>query len=202
MSTHTDFPNAALAGDTEPSDLSRLHAALVERARSSGDLDLTFDIVDSPIGALLLAASNAGTLRVAFASEGHDAVLDRLSEAVGSRILKDTKAADAAHRQLDEYFEGRRRAFDLPIDLRLAQGFRREVLDHLRDIPFGSTASYGTVAAAAGRPKASRAVGTACATNPLPILVPCHRVVRADGTIGQYLGGVETKQRLLALESA
>lgn len=190
-----------LAGASESTDLARLQAALVDRARATGDLDLTFDVIDSPVGQLLVASSDAGIVRVAFAGEGHDAVLERLSDALGSRVLKDPKAADAAHRQLDEYFDGRRRAFDVPIDLRLAHGFRREVLDHLRDIPFGSTASYGTVAAAAGRPKASRAVGTACATNPLPILIPCHRVVRSDGSIGEYLGGPEAKRQLLSLES-
>ena len=102
---------------------------------------------------------------------------------------------------MDEYFSGRRRAFDVPIDLQLAHGFRRIVLTHLRDIAYGETASYAMVAAASGSPAAVRAVGSACATNPLPLVVPCHRVVRSDGSIGQYLGGTETKQALLAMEA-
>src|SRR5207247_11158259 len=109
---------------------------------------------------------------------------------------------DPAARELEEYFAGRRTAFDLPLDMRLARGFRRTVLAHLPEIGYGHTASYAAVATAAGSPRAVRAVGTACATNPLPVVVPCHRVVRSDGTIGQYVGGVEAKHMLLALESA
>jgi methylated-DNA-[protein]-cysteine S-methyltransferase len=103
---------------------------------------------------------------------------------------------------MDEYFAARRDGFDLALDLRLAQGFRRDVLTHLRDIRYGSTQSYGAVAAATGHPKAARAVGSACRFNPLPIVIPCHRVVRADGSPGEYAGGAEAKVRLLALESA
>src|SRR5690606_33051107 len=109
---------------------------------------------------------------------------------------------DGAARELDEYFEGRRRSFDLPLDLRLSTGFRREVVNHLPSIGYGRTESYAQVAAAAGHPRAVRAVGSACATNPLPVVVPCHRVVRSDGTLGGYLGGPEAKTALLALEHA
>jgi methylated-DNA-[protein]-cysteine S-methyltransferase len=158
--------------------------------------------VDSPFGALLLAATTHGLVRIAFALEGHDTVLARLAETISPRILQDPKRLDHASMQLDEYFAGRRHTFELPLDLRLSHGFRRNVLAHLRDIGYGQTASYAAVAAAAGSPAAVRAVGSACATNPLPIVVPCHRVVRSDGTIGQYLGGTETKRALLAMESA
>jgi methylated-DNA-[protein]-cysteine S-methyltransferase len=105
-------------------------------------------------------------------------------------------------REIEEYFAGRRHAFDVPLDLQLAHGFRRAVLAQLREIAYGATASYAAVARAAGHPRAVRAVGTACATNPLPVVVPCHRVVRSDGSIGQYVGGVAAKETLLSLEGA
>ncbi len=196
-----------LAGLSSPSadDAARLellHAALVERAAASSDLDATYRVVDSPLGALLLAATDAGLVRVAYAVEDHERVLDLLGERVGSRILKDDRRSEAAARQLDEYFAGTRRAFDLPVDLRLAHGFRLEVLRHLTAIPYGSTESYAQVAVASGSPRAVRAVGSACATNPLPIVVPCHRVVRSDGSLGGYLGGLPAKETLLHLEQA
>jgi methylated-DNA-[protein]-cysteine S-methyltransferase len=108
---------------------------------------------------------------------------------------------DDVARQLEEYFAGRRRVFDVPVDLRLAKGFRRAVLEHLREIPYGVTESYTTVARAAGNPGAVRAAGSACATNPIPLVVPCHRVVRRDGTYGQYRGGPEVKHALLTMEA-
>lgn len=164
--------------------------------------DIAYRTVDSPFGALLLAATAEGVVRVAFQRENHDAVLCILAERLSRRIVHDPGRLDETARQLDHYFAGSRRTFDVPVDLRLAQGFRRTVLDHLRSIPYGSTESYSVVAAASGSPAAMRAVGTACATNPLPLVVPCHRVVRSDGTFGQYLGGIETKRALLALEAA
>jgi len=109
---------------------------------------------------------------------------------------------DPVAREIEEYFAGRRSQFDVALDFRLSQGFRRNVLGRLCEIGYGQTASYAAVAAAAGNPKAVRAVGSACATNPLPIVVPCHRVVRSDGSIGQYAGGLEAKRTLLALEAA
>jgi methylated-DNA-[protein]-cysteine S-methyltransferase len=141
-------------------------------------------------------------VRVAYESQDHDAVLAALAARVSPRVLRAPARLDAVARQLDDYFAGRRPTFDLPLDLQLAHGFRREVLTHLRDIAYGSTASYGVVAAATGHPKAVRAVGTACAVNPLPIVIPCHRVVRSDGTIGAYVGGVAAKRTLLDLEAA
>nr|MDP9006965.1 methylated-DNA--[protein]-cysteine S-methyltransferase [Actinomycetota bacterium] len=165
-------------------------------------LDVAYRTVDSPIGSLLLAATTQGIVRIAFHIEDHHTVLEVLAERVSPRVLRAPARLDEVARQLDEYFSGARRSFDLPVDLRLAHGFRRSVLDHLRDIPYGATASYSTVAAAAGSPAAVRAVGSACANNPVPLVVPCHRVVRSDGAIGQYLGGVETKKALLSLEAA
>ena len=178
------------------------HAQVARRADQEGLLDLAYRIIDSPIGPLLLAASSAGLVRVAFAREDHDAVLAGLAILVGPRILRSDLRTDDVARQLDEYFAGRRRQFDVPLDLQLVRGFRRVVISHLRDIAYGSTASYAAVARAAGNQAAVRAVGSACSHNPVPVVVPCHRVVRSDGTIGQYLGGTETKAALLAMESA
>ncbi|MCU1378595.1 MAG: methylated-DNA--protein-cysteine methyltransferase [Acidimicrobiales bacterium] len=182
--------------------MARLHDRLVADADHDGLLDLAYRTVDSPIGSLLLVATPAGLVRVAFDREGHDVVLARLADDISPRVLRAPARLDAAAAQLEEYFAGRRRGFDVPIDFRLAHGFRRTVLDHLREIAYGSTASYAAVAAAAGSPNAVRAVGTACARNPLPVVVPCHRVVRSDGSVGQYLGGTEAKEVLLALEAA
>ena len=182
--------------------LVRLHADLARRAEREGILDVAYRTVDSPLGALLLAATTEGLVRVAFADEGHDAVLAALATAVSPRVLQAPARLDVVARQLEEYFAGRRRTFDVPVDLQLATGFRRLVLQHLREIPFGVTESYAVVARAAGSPNAVRAAGSACATNPVPVVVPCHRVVRSDGSIGRYRGGVAAKQTLLALEAA
>jgi len=186
----------------DPADLSRLHARLVAAADRDGVLDLGYRSVDTPVGRLLLVASEVGLVRVAYPREDHDAVLAMLARQVSPRILEAPTRLDAAARQLDEYFAHRRTRFDVPLDLRLASGFRRTVLTRLPDIAYGSTASYAQVAEAAGSPRAVRAVGTACATNPLPLFVPCHRVVRSDGGMGQYAGGVDTKRALLTLEAA
>lgn len=195
---------AALVAATpfHPATEARLRARLASAAEGDGLLDVAYRTVDSPIGPLLLAATPDGLVRVAFGVEDHDAVLARLAEEVSPRILRSPGRLDAVARQLDEYFAGRRRQFDVAIDLRLAHGFRRSVLDHLRAIAYGTTASYAAVAAAVGNPNAVRAVGSACARNPLPVVVPCHRVVRSDGSIGQYLGGTDAKHALLALEAA
>jgi methylated-DNA-[protein]-cysteine S-methyltransferase len=188
--------------EPEPGTVDRLHARLVEQAEDEGLLDVSYRTLDSPVGPLLLAATPTGLVRVAFEREDHDAVLAALAAHVSPRILRSPRRLDDTARQLDEYFAHRRRSFDVPIDLQLAHGFRRSVLTHLRDIPYGSTETYAMVAAATGRPAAVRAVGTACAKNPLPLVVPCHRVVRSDGTIGQYGGGQAAKRQLLELEHA
>jgi methylated-DNA-[protein]-cysteine S-methyltransferase len=187
---------------TDDETTRRLHGRLVEAAGAAGLLDVTYRTLDTPVGRLLLAATPAGLVRVAYASEDHDRVLEHLARGVSPRILAAPARLDAVARELEEYFGGRRRRFDVPLDLRLARGFRRRVLTRLPEIGYGTTASYAAVAQASGSPRAVRAVGTACAMNPLPIVVPCHRVVRSDGTIGQYVGGVEAKQALLVLERA
>ncbi|MGH3583402.1 MAG: methylated-DNA--[protein]-cysteine S-methyltransferase [Mycobacterium sp.] len=200
----TTDPILDLARTTAPGagDLAALQARLAADADRDGVLDIAYRVVDSPVGSLLIAATDQGLLRVAFAGEGHDAVLQQLADKVSPRILLAPERLDAAAHALDEYFAGTRRHFDLPLDWRLSAGFRNTVLRHLPDIGYGHTASYAAVAALAGNPKAVRAVGTACATNPLPVVVPCHRVVRSDGTMGGYLGGAEAKRLLLDLEAA
>jgi methylated-DNA-[protein]-cysteine S-methyltransferase len=197
---------ASALGSTDPGDLSELRRRLTLDADRDGLLDLAYRTVESPVGDLLLVTSTVGLVRVAFDVEGHDQVLVGLAEKISPRILESSEHTDDVARELDEYFEGARRAFDLPIDLRLVHGFRRDVLVHLGDIDYGTTASYGQVAEATGRPRAARAVGTACAHNPVPIVLPCHRVVRSGGSLGNYLGnylgGPEIKVALLELEGA
>ena len=182
--------------------IGRLHARLVAAAERDGVLDVAYRTIATPIGELLLAGTERGLVRVAFPRQGHDEILESLAQTVSPRILRAPERLDQVSRQLEEYFAGRRTVFDLPLDFRLATGFRREVLAHLPAIPYGRTESYAQVAAAAGSPKAVRAAGTACARNPLPVVVPCHRVVRSDGTAGGYAGGPDAKHALLALESA
>ena len=179
----------------------RLHAQLTARAEAGQLVDVAYRTIDTPVGQLLLAATAEGLVRVAFARQGHDAVLAALAEKISPRILSTPGRLDTVAQEMDEYFAGARTRFDLPLDYRLATGFRRQVLGRLPDIAYGATASYAAVARLAGNPKAVRAVGTACATNPLPIVVPCHRVVRSDGTPGGYAGGQAAKRILLALES-
>lgn len=186
---------------SDPQTLARLHASLESSAQSAELVDLAYETLDSPVGSLLLVATERGLLRVAFSREGHDRVLERLATSVSPRILRSPATLEQAARQLDDFFAGGRTGFDLPLDLRLSRGFRRLVLSHLAEIPYGHTESYAQVALAAGSPKAVRAVGSACATNPLPVVVPCHRVLRSDGSLGGYLGGLEAKRTLLTLEA-
>ncbi len=192
-------PFTALPG--EDAALTRLHHRLTAAAAVSAVLDVAYRTLDTPVGELLLAATSSGLVRVAFAVEGHDAVLARLAAEVSPRVLHAPARLDGAARELEEYFAGERTAFDVPVDLRLVRGFRAEVLGHLRGVDFGRTVSYARLAALTTSPRAVRAVGTACATNPLPLVVPCHRVLRSDGSVGQYLGGVEVKRALLDLEA-
>ena len=188
------------AGEDEA--LARLHARLTSAAQAQDLLDVAYTVMPSPVGELLLAATPAGLVRVGFGIEGHDAVLAQLALRVSPRILEAPERLTEPVRQLEEYFAGKRREFNLTLDFRLATGFRRTVVEHLPAIGYGSTASYAALAALAGNPGAVRAAGTACARNPLPVVVPCHRVVRSDGKIGNYLGGTEAKAALLAMEAA
>lgn len=193
---------AALAGTCDDESFDKLRSRLADQAQQTGILDVAYRTVDTPVGELLLAATERGLVRVAYSIEDHDLVLQSIAGHVSPRILRAPARLDDVAREIDEYFTGGRRMFDLPLDMRLAHGFGRIVLDHLREIGYGTTASYGTIAAASGSPAAVRAVGSACARNPLPVVVPCHRVVRSDGAIGQYVGGTDAKRTLLDLEAA
>ncbi len=189
-------------GQVDVDTRARLQARLVAQAHEAGILDIAYRTVDTPLGALLLARTDKGLVRVAFACEDHDMVLAQLADRVSPRVLRAPGRLDPVAHQVEEYFAGRRTRFELRLDLQLASGFRRTVLTHLSAIPYGTTASYAVLAAAAGSPRAVRAAGSACATNPLPVVVPCHRVVRSDGALGQYVGGTDAKRTLLELEGA
>jgi methylated-DNA-[protein]-cysteine S-methyltransferase len=201
-STHPLPTDLMQALDPTPDQLQALRDRLARAAQDAGVLDVAYRTVDSPLGPLLVAATERGVVRVAFAGEDHDAVLQTLADRISPRVLRAPARLDGVVRELDEYFAGRRQAFDVALDWRLSAGFRGAVLHHLVEIGYGRTATYAAVAQLAGNPNAVRAVGSACATNPLPVLVPCHRVVRTDGGMGGYLGGVAAKRTLLNLEAA
>jgi methylated-DNA-[protein]-cysteine S-methyltransferase len=206
--------NTDIPGDQEISDLlassalpsaetmERLHRRLEESAQQAGILDIAYTTMDTPVGILLLAATEKGLLRVAYESEDLDKVLDNIGTKVSRRILKAPKRLDNAAFEIDEYFSKKRKSFDLTLDLSLSSGFRQLAQKHLPQIGYGTTESYKQVAAIVGNPKAMRAVGSACATNPLPIVIPCHRVLRTDGSLGGYIGGLAAKTALLTMEAA
>ncbi len=190
------------ASPSDPGTLSRLRRRLGLAAEAEDLLDVAYTTIDTPVGALLLAATPKGLVRVAQGGEDHDRVLSPLSQRLSPRMLRAPRRLDAVARELDDYFARRRRVFDLPLDLSLSRGFRQLVQRHLPEIGYGQARTYRQVAGLVGDPNAVRAVGTACATSPLPIVVPCHRVLRADGTPGGYVGGPAAKQALLSLEAA
>jgi methylated-DNA-[protein]-cysteine S-methyltransferase len=196
-------PDSLFASMTrdETQMMPRLHDQLAAAADADQLLDVAYRTVDSPVGTLLVAATDQGLVRVAYQLEDHDQVLQTLAARVSPRILRAPRRLDQVARQLAEYFEGQRRDFVLPLDFRLSHGFRRQVLARLVMIDYGHTETYSQVAAATGHPRAVRAVGSACATNPLPVIVPCHRVLRSDGKLGGYVGGLDTKAALLSLEA-
>ena len=181
---------------TIPTELDRRFR---EAAARSGMLDAGYDVVDSPIGPLLVAATDRGLLLISFDPdvENH---LEQLSRLAGSRVLRAPRQVDGVRRELDEYFEGRRHAFGLALDLRGVTPFTERVLRELARVPFGETATYAQLASRAGSPKAARAVGMTMNRNPVPIVLPCHRIVGADGSLVGYAGGLERKVALLTLE--
>ncbi|MFC3984808.1 methylated-DNA--[protein]-cysteine S-methyltransferase [Streptosporangium jomthongense] len=191
-----------LSAPVDPETMARLHARLAREAEAEGLVDVAYTVVDSPVGRLLLAATPKGLVRVAYQNEDHDRVLETLASRLSPRVLHAPRRLEAAAREIEEYFGRRRRTFDLPLDLSLSRGFRQLVQEHLPEIGYGRTLSYRQVAELVGSPKAVRAVGTACATNPLPVVVPCHRVLRADGSLGGYIGGLDAKTTLLNLEAS
>ena len=182
--------------------LAGLRRRLANAAAAGGLLDVAYTATDTPFGPLLLAATPAGLVRIAFASEDADAVLEDLARRISPRVLAAPARLDDARRELEEYFAGRRTRFAVRLDWSLTTGFHRAVLGVTAAIPYGRTETYRTVATAAGNAEAVRAAGTALARNPLPLVVPCHRVLRSDGGLGGYRGGLELKDALLRLEAA
>lgn len=200
-SDNNDSLGARLAGLEDPGALGRLRVAVAARADAEGLLDVAWTTTDSPVGALLLAASPRGLLRIAYtAQEASEAVLDRLAARISPRVLERPERLDEPRRQLEQYFSGARRAFELDCDPALIGPYARRVLGRTAQIPFGATLSYAEVAAEAGSPRGARAAGNALGSNPIPIVIPCHRVLRAGGTLGGYTGGLDRKRTLLALE--
>jgi len=172
-------------------------------AEAAGMLDVAYATTDSPLGPLLLASTDQGLVRVAYLDfSDRETVLQALADRVSPRMLEVPRRLDGPRRELDDYFGGRRREFDLPLDRRLMSDFMRRVLSATAEIPFGSVSTYGAVAREAGSPRGSRAAGNALGSNPMPIVIPCHRVLHADGGIGGYTGGLDRKRTLLELESA
>lgn len=175
---------------------------LGDLAAAAGLLDVAIADVGSPIGELLIAVTPRGLVRVGFASEDREEILAQLAARVSPRILTSAGATDQVRRELDEYFDRRRDRFDLPLDRRLIHGIARDVLAATARIPFGRTSTYGEIARRIGHPRAARAVGNALGSNPIPIVIPCHRVLRAGGQLGGYGGGIDRKELLLELEGA
>jgi len=181
-------------------DVGSAAAGVAERAGEEGALDVAYARVDSPFGALLVAATERGLVRLAYPDRPEDAVLEELSRRVSARVLEHPGRLDAARRELDDYFEGRRRDFDLDLDLSLVRGFGARVLDITSRIPFGESSTYKEVAEEAGSPRGARAAGNALGANPIPIVVPCHRVLHSGGGLGGYTGGLDRKRWLLDIE--
>ncbi|WP_026927360.1 methylated-DNA--[protein]-cysteine S-methyltransferase [Granulicoccus phenolivorans] len=182
--------------------MAALHDRLAALAADRGMLDIAYRTIDTPVGPLLLAATETGLVRVAYERQDFDTVLESLAQKISPRILAAPRRLDPVAVEFDAYFAGRRQAFDVPLDYALSSGFRQLVQRYLPHIEYGHTQSYKEVAESVGNPKAVRAVGTACATNPLPVVVPCHRVLRTDGSLGGYIGGLAAKTTLLNLEGA
>ncbi len=193
----TRIENALRSDDR---DLGAVLDAAALQAEADDLLDVAYTEEDSPIGRLTLAATPRGLVRIAFGDEDEDEVLQDLAERLSPRVLRAPRRLDLARRELEEYFDGRRTTFDLALDRSLSTGFRRAAQEAMSEIPYGQVATYRDIAAAAGNPRATRAAGSACATNPLPLVVPCHRVLAAGGRIGGYSGGLEVKHFLLRLE--
>jgi methylated-DNA-[protein]-cysteine S-methyltransferase len=179
----------------------RVSVDLAQRAEAEGLVDVAYERHDSPLGSIVLAATHDGLVRIGLPIEGEDAVIDELARRISGRVLRAPRTAvTQARHQLEEYFERRRTGFEITLDWQLTGGFRRQVLAATAQIPYGQTASYTDIATRAGSPRAVRAAGTALATNPLPIIIPCHRVLKSSGQLGAYRGGPEAKAQLIALE--
>jgi methylated-DNA-[protein]-cysteine S-methyltransferase len=192
------------APDTRDTNEEAIAAAkrVSERAAADGLADISYAPVDSPFGTLHAATTKRGLVRVAFPEESVESVLERLARGISPRIVEAPASLDAVRRELDEYFSGRRQAFEIPLDWSLIGPFGRRVLGATAEIPYGGHLSYAEVAAEAGSPRGSRAAGNALGSNPIPIIIPCHRVLRSGGALGGYGGGLDRKRYLLELEGA
>jgi methylated-DNA-[protein]-cysteine S-methyltransferase len=197
-----DIEAALRRREQDPHEAAQAAVRVAARISGEGLADVSYAPVESPFGALLLAATKRGLVRLAFPEEDVDDALERLSRRVSPRIIESPAPLDPIRRELDEYFSGRRRRFDARIDWSLAGPFARRVLDITSQIPYGGVLSYAEVAAEAGSPRGHRAAGNALGANPVPIVVPCHRVLRTGGSLGGYGGGLERKRFLLELEGA
>jgi methylated-DNA-[protein]-cysteine S-methyltransferase len=193
---------AASATAAADPDLAALRAALAERAEREGLLDVAYASIDSPIGELTVFTTRLGLAMLAFPEEGIETALSRVAERISPRVMAAPRRTDAVRRELDDYFAGRLHRFQTPVDWRLVGGFTARVLHATAEIPYGSVSTYGRVAEEAGSPRAHRAAGNALHVNPIPIVVPCHRVLPAGGKLGGYGGGAERKAFLLELEGA
>lgn len=204
--TRNEDDLAAALGGGEHQDARSQALAAAAAARLSGRLareslaDVTYATVEAPFGTMIAARTRKGLVRLSFPEESEDSVLEGLARRVSPRIVREPASLDGLRRELEEYFAGRRRAFDSPLDWALIGPFARRVLRATAQIPYGGWLSYGEVAAEAGSPRGSRAAGNALGSNPIPIVIPCHRVLRSGGAIGGYGGGVERKRWLLELE--
>jgi methylated-DNA-[protein]-cysteine S-methyltransferase len=204
----TDPKNTALeqalkgAGSNHAGALARMRGELLARAEDEGLVDVAYASVDSPHGELLVATTDRGVVKLSLPNYAPDDALGQIAAEVSPRILESPKRLDPVRRELDSYFEGKLKSFSSPVDWRLSRGFADRVLHVVARIPYGETLSYGEVAGEAGNPRAFRAAGTACGINPVPLIVPCHRVVQAGGKPGNYGGGPEMKLALLELEGA
>ncbi len=188
------------AASAPPLDRDALHERLARRAAAEGLLDVAYGTLDSPLGELTVIVTPRGLVRIVYAGDGIETRLAELAERVSPRILRAPERTDDVRHQLEEYFAGHRHAFDVPIDWRLVRGFAGAVLRATARIPFGSVSTYRDVAVEAGSPNAYRAAGNALGSNPIPIVVPCHRVLHAGGGLGGYTGGLDRKRFLLGLE--
>ena len=196
----SDIERALRSVRPEAGEVDRAVAGLLRRAEQAGLVDVAYASVDSPFGPLVVATTDRGLVRIAYPDRDVDEVLQGLAARVSPRILEAPGRTDEVRRELDEYFAGHRRRFETPLDWALSRGFGRRVLRAAARIPFGSVRTYRDVASTAGNDRAYRAAGNALGANPIPIVVPCHRVVHADGGLGGYTGGIERKEFLLELE--
>lgn len=198
----TDLRRALREAAPDHAQTARVAERAAARATEQGLADVAYATTDTPLGRLLLATTPRGLVRIAFQGERPDDVLADLAARLSPRILEAPSQLDDVRRELDEYFDHRRRDFDLALDWRLSHGFRSKVLHNIARIPYGKTATYAEMAAEAGSPNAYRAAGSACGSNPIPVVVPCHRVVATGGGLGGYGGGVDLKEYLLHFEGA